>query len=346
MPANDDDSSGRAEAPSENFHQNFFPESRPPSTITSSVHKKFNLVEAMAYQAAYAQPQMNFFDRVLSWAFEVLVIGLLLILIQKFVRRVMQERNATDQAADGVRPQQKNEKNAGDGTAESKAVSPAIDQSRRVEPIPPELLGQPQPTRDTLRFKSKDFKFVKKRKWVSTGPTMAHGRDLSLSPDKKLFNLRNHHLFMHANPMLNPLPLLLSREEKVSGHTTTESQNIIQTERNCEGGGVMAIKLHIPVKLTIENIYNLKDCNVCRSTPEMVNIRIEFVTEFPISVVVHFVRLGIMTIPTEEVRTMMAVPFHLVAAAAAGTVSWSKIRRMRSRRRHPSIVAEVIIRWR
>lgn len=270
MPSNDDDS-GKAAAPSDStasFNNNFFPESRPPNTITSSVHKKFNLVEAITTTISQKQQQqghsaeMSLIDRVLAWAFEILIIGLLIVLIHKFVRRAMQERNVM-----GVKdePPQKNAKHA-DEMPKSNKVLLVHSGGARIEKASEENLSE---KRDTLRFKSKDLKYVKKRKWVSTGPIMAHGRDLSLSPDKKLMNLRFSNILGDAHPMFNPIPLLKDnkKEEEKNAQKVLEKPKDESKQPEIVGDQeedrVLEVKLHIPVQVTVENIYNFKNFNVC-----------------------------------------------------------------------------------
>lgn len=255
MPSNDDDSgnaaTGAASATT-SFNNNFFPESRPPNTITSSVHKKFNLVEAIANHQAHAHAEMGVIDRILAWAFEVLIIVLLVVLVHKFVRRAMQERNV------------ENVKRADEVAKDQQKCIP-VDQSSHC--VATKTISQPEQQRDSLRFQSRDLKCVKKRKWVSTGPIMAHGRDLSLSPDKKWLNLRSNNLLLADNPMLNPLPLLRSNKEKAADEQRQKEVNDAlpqqETTIHCTDNGVMEIKLHIPVSVTVENIYNLKNFNVC-----------------------------------------------------------------------------------
>lgn len=268
MPSNDDESGRAASAAASDstttttFNENFFPESRPPNTITSSVHKKFNLVEAIAsHQPPFAE--LRLMDRILSWTFELLIIGLLIILIHKFIKRTMQDRNA---AQGGALEKRRNVKEGNKANKSKPGDMPmakdneqkciVVNQSNRLT-----VESKPE-HRDTLRFKSQDLKCVKKRKWVSTGPIMAHGRDLSLSPDKKLLNLRLNNLLADSNPMFNPLPLLTTtRQESDSAQKKVrEGENETAAP---EMNHVMEIKLHIPVQVTVENIYNFKNFNVC-----------------------------------------------------------------------------------
>lgn len=283
MPSNDDDKASAAGGPASpsttSFNNNFFPESRPPSTITSSVHKKFNLVEAITSHQAQAYghgTELGLIDRILSWAFEILVLVLLIVLIRKFVKHAMQERNAS------VGERTTAPTNACQLTSNATAKSDGKDQPQKCilvnqSSTPVDAATKAGDKRDSLRFKSKDLKYVKKRKWVSTDPIMmAHGRDLSLSPDKKWLNLRNSNTnnnITAANPMLNPLPFLLmakdkEREQQEPPRTEQpppdELQREEQEKEKEEPPRVVEVKLQIPVTVSIvENIYNFKNFNVC-----------------------------------------------------------------------------------
>lgn len=268
MSANDDDSgkataAAAAASPSTtSFNNNFFPESRPPSTITSSVHKKFNLVEAIVSHQAQAYghaAELGLIDRIFSWAFEIMIFVLLIVLIRKFVKQVGQsssgEKLSTPPKTTSTVKDPKNV--LGSKVAKDQVPKCILDN--------PSGAGETSADkRDSLRFKSKDLKYVKKRKWVSTDPIMmAHGRDLSLSPDKKWLNLRtsntnNNVLTVDNNAMLNPLPLLRAQKK-----LDIEQEPPVQLEPPPHET-VMEVKLQIPVSVTIvENIYNFKNFNVC-----------------------------------------------------------------------------------
>lgn len=250
---NDDDMAAADDSTTSDFYTNFFPESRPASTITSSVHKKFDLADtSFLNHQAHAHPELSLIDRLITWAFEFLIVGLLFLLIRNFARHATRERNAAnDSTPSSSREEEKAIVKAEEKRGGSKATAEG-DKTCSTET-----------NRNPLRFKSRDLKYVKKRKWVSTGPIMmAHGRDLSLSPEMKLMNLRNNFLVVH-NPMLNPLPLLKANNaiEKHQEELKKAEQVVENQEEIIEAETVLECHLRIPVR--VENMYNFKNFDVC-----------------------------------------------------------------------------------
>lgn len=234
----------------DSFFAYFFPVSRPPSTITSSLHKKLNILPNK--QDSNETGTGGAMEHLITWIVELVVFGMLLLVLKRLTTFHLSK-------SDPVALIQAEEK---------QVVKDLLSSEKPDEADPNSLVDKAgekdEDHSDSIRVKNlllnPKVVIEKRRKWVSIGPIMmAHGRDISPSPEK----------------VVRPPEL---QEKYQANLQLFDSLVHQQTYMTADLPQTTEIKIpdFIPVPFDLppaspppsktvltENIYNIKDSNVC-----------------------------------------------------------------------------------